>query len=89
MPEFTPAQKGDNGAKINRGLTQAMYPDGARVQNEPTGRPEIVVEFLGTGGHGVVLSIQGAAVLARELRKTVHAYLNPEIADKSDPQETK
>ena len=48
----------------------------------------VVVEFEGSGGVGVILSIQGAAVFARDLRKAVRAYLKPEAAEESDSQGT-
>ena len=87
MPEFTPAKRPDNGEKISRGLRNAMYPKELRVRCESS-RPDIVIELDAPGGDGLILSLQGAAVLARELRKTVHAYLNPETADKSDSRGT-
>ena len=88
MPEFTPAKKLENGGNITQGLQKAHYPTGAHVRNADEGQPMVVVEFEGSGGVGVVLSIQSAAVLGRDLRRAVHAYLNPEPVAESDSQET-
>ena len=88
MSEFTPARKPDNGEKLKQGLKEASYPTGAHVRNGAEGQPTVLVEFEGAGSVGVVLSIQGAAVLARDLRKAVHAYLNPEPAAESGSEGT-
>ena len=65
-----------------------MYPGEVHVRNGPDGLPMLVVEFDPPRGVGVVLSIQGASVLARELRKAVRAYLNPQPAAEPDSEET-
>ena len=88
MSEFTPARKPDNGEKLKQGLKEASYPRERTCETAPRAQPTVLVEFEGAGSVGVVLSIQGAAVLARDLRKAVHAYLNPEPAAESDSEGT-
>lgn len=78
MFKFAPAPKPRNGDNITHGLNEALYPAGSRVQNGTNGRPEILIEFHSTERIGVVLPIQGAAVLARQLRQAVRQYLHPE-----------
>ena len=88
MPKVMPAKKPDNGNKITRDLRVASYPKELLVRLDNGGQPTVVVQLDPPGGDGMVLSIQGAAVLARELRTAVHAYLNPKPAAQSDSQET-
>ena len=87
MPEIIPASKPNNGENISRGLKQPFYPRELRVRLE-SNHCRILIELDAPGGAGLFLSLQGASVLARELRKTVRGYLNPKPAAESDSQET-
>lgn len=83
--DFRRAKKPEDTIDENGRVIQYLNPARALVETQTIQNSTEVVEidFGFPSGNRIVLTVQGAAILARNLRKAVKAYLNPKDTEET------